>query len=280
MYNIIVKDRRLEIFVDKSELDLDKTFNCGQAFRWNKKPSGEWVGVVNNKIFVLKQIGGVIYTNLEEEYKDELVRYLNLDMSYTDVISKINLTDFERKAYEKAQGIHILRQDLFETMVTFLMSSCNTMRNIKRIIELLCDVYGDDLTTDYYDRIFTEKSFPTLYKLSQQNVNDFRAFSMGFRANYLYDMCQYLIENISFLNDIEQCDYKNCIKKLTKFNGIGDKVANCIVLFSLHHIDAFPIDTHINKIIQREYNGYIDLNKYNNVAGIIQQYLFYYEAFK
>lgn len=279
MYEILSNGEFIEIHVDKDELDLDKTFNCGQAFRWSKESSGEWVGILGNKIVVLKQIGSTIYTNLSEEYSDMIVQYLNLDMSYIDEVSKIDLIDYERRAYYRAKGIHILRQDLFETIVTFMMSSCNIMTNIRRIVNMLCEVYGEELTEYFNGDTYTLHAFPTLEKLSGVGAYEFRAFSMGFRANYLYDFCQFLCENTDFLKDLKECSYKDCIKKLKRLNGIGDKVANCIALFSLHHIEAFPIDTHINAIIQQEYNGNIDLSRYNNIAGIMQQYMFYYKAF-
>jgi len=270
---------KLQILVDDTELNLDKTFDCGQAFRWVKQPSGEWVGVVNGKIWVLEQNNNVIHTNLDKNSEKELVNYLNLDMDYTNKINSLSLTKFELNAYNVAMGIHILRQDLFETMVTFLMSSCNTMRNIRSIVNKLCEAYGEDITTEHNKKEIKQKSFPTLERLATVSANEFRTFSMGFRADYLYSMCQRLINNRSLLDKIIQCNYKDSLRILKEFTGVGSKVAECIELFSLHHIEAFPIDTHIKAIINKEYDGAIDLSRFKDVAGVIQQYLFYYKAF-
>lgn len=280
--NIDIKsDSTLKINIDKEELNLDKTLNCGQAFRWNKDSSNNWVGVVDNTIWVLKQYNNYIDTNIEKDSLNKLIYYFNLDMNYTNEISHINLNSdaFVRKAYEVGKGIHILRQDLLETIVTFLMSQFNSMKNIRNIVNNLCKTHGNKLTTNWNGDTYIEYSFPTLEILQKLDISDFEDLSMGFRAKYMYELCQKLVKEDTLLEKIKTSDYKKSIILLKSITGIGDKVANCISLFSLHHIEAFPIDLHINRIIQREYNGNIQLNKYNNIAGIIQQYMYHYEAF-
>lgn len=289
MNKISIDRGTLKIEISKEELNLDKTFKCGQAFRWQKYPNGEWVGVVDGQIWVLKQEDNEIYTNIKEPGKERLIEYLDLNRDYTQEIQGIDLTDFERRAYEKAKGIHILKQDLWETIVTFMMSSCNTMRNIEMIVRRLCSTYGDKTIADWNEtrtiadwngvRLYG-RSFPSPEKLVDVSPEEFRELSMGFRADYLYDLCQYMLKDPRYLEMLKGCDYKESIKSLKKLNGIGDKVANCIALFSLHYVDAFPIDTHIKKIINEEYGGSIDIKRFNGIAGIIQQYMFYYKAFK
>ena len=102
---------------------------------------------------------------------------------------------------------------------------------------------------------------------------------MGFRAAYLVSMCTKLSNNNNILEVIKQSNYKDAIRILCRFSGIGEKVANCVALFSLHHTEAFPVDTHMRQIIDTEYNGIIDIKRFANLAGIIQQYIFYYKAF-
>ena len=268
----------------KSELDLDKTLDCGQAFRWRKETYDKylhrWVGVVNNKIWILQQYENCIITNLKEEDKEQLIYYFNLDMNYTEVISRLDLDNFALKAYEYSKGIHILRQDLFETMVTFLMSQCNTMGNIRNIVNKLSENYGNKITTEWNGNIYEEYSFPTLTELNSLTIEDLRRCSMGFRAEYLKELCTELSINVEILDKLQKSkNNKETIKILTEFKGIGDKVANCISLFSLHNIQSFPIDTHIRQIILNEYGGNIELERYEKYAGIIQQYMFYYKAF-
>ena len=273
------------ISVTKDELDLDKTLDSGQAFRWTKTSEGYWYGVVKDKLCVLDQYDKYIITNLDEKDSSILVDYFNLDMNYNEEVSKLDLDAYALKCYQSSKGIHILRQDYFETMVTFLMSSCNTMRNIRNIVNKLSELYGTKLEVEYDTLKFVGYTFPTLDILSNLSISDLKSCSMGFRAEYLYDMCKKLQEDISILYKLEhhvdgnEFSYKSTLELLKQFKGIGDKVANCISLFAGHHLCAFPIDTHIKQIINKEYNGSIDLTKYGNIAGLIQQYIFYNKAF-
>lgn len=272
--NIIIND------VTRDELDLDKTLNCGQAFRWNKDSKNNWIGVVDKEIWILRQYENYIVTNIKSNNKEKLIYYFNLDMNYTDEISKLDLDDYAKRAYECGKGIHILRQNLFETMVTFLMSQFNSMHNIRLIVEKLSTRYGDKLIENWSDDEILRYTFPTLEQLSKCSYDDFMKCSIGLRTNYLISMINYLNGNYNILNYLKNCNYNNAIFALKKFDGIGDKVANCIALFSLHHVEAFPIDVHIKRIINEEYSGSIDISRYGQYAGIIQQYMYYYRAFK
>ena len=272
--NIIIND------ITRDELDLDKTLNCGQAFRWNKDSKNNWIGVVDKEIWILRQYENYIVTNIKSSNKEKLIYYFNLDMNYTDEISKLDLDAYAKRAYECGKGIHILRQDLFETMITFLMSQFNSMHNIRLIVEKLSTRYGNKLVEKWLDDEIVRYTFPTLEQLSKCSYDDFMNCSIGLRTNYLISMINYLNDNYNILNYLKNCNYNNAIFALKKFDGIGDKVANCIALFSLHHVEAFPIDVHIKRIINEEYSGSIDISRYGQYAGIIQQYMYYYRAFK
>lgn len=272
--NIIIND------VTRDELDLDKTLNCGQAFRWNKDSKNNWIGVVDKEIWILRQYENYIVTNIKSNNKEKLIYYFNLDMNYTDEISKLDLDDYAKRAYECGKGIHILRQNLFETMVTFLMSQFNSMHNIRLIVEKLSTRYGNKIVEKWFDDEIVRYTFPTLEQLSKCSYDDFMNCSIGLRTNYLISMINYLKDNYDILNYLKNCNYNSAISALKKFDGIGDKVANCIALFSLHHVEAFPIDVHIKRIINEEYSGSIDISRYGQYAGIIQQYMYYYRAFK
>ena len=266
--------------INKSELNLDKTLDCGQAFRWDRQMINNekhWVGVINGEVWILKQSDDKIETNLDYEDIVKFVRYFNLDLDYTTEIGKIDLNEFEKKSYKFSEGIHILRQDLLETMITFLMSSCNTMSNIRNIVNKMSKLYGTEIITEFKGETIVRYSFPTLEKLKTLTEEDFKKCGMGFRARYLVNMVKQL--NESYLKQLKQMDYKSSMKMLQEFKGVGVKVANCVALFGLHHIQAFPIDTHIQQIIDKEFNGKINIQKYGQYAGIIQQYMFYYKAF-
>ena len=263
------------IEIDNTELNLDKTLKCGQAFRWNKTPKGTWYGTIADKLVALRQIDNKIYTNIKSSDILCLVEYFDLTTDYTAEIGKLDLDNYARQSYEIGKGIHILRQDLFETMVTFLMSQCNTMHNIKLIVNKLSVRFGNKVQINWNNENIEYYTFPTLEQLRQATLADLRACGMGFRAEYLMQMINKLDTNKNALDSLRACSYTEAIKELTKFNGVGNKVANCIALFGLHHVNAFPIDTHIKQIINKEYNGCIDIKRYGQYAGIIQQYMFY-----
>lgn len=273
------------ILVSKEELDLDKTLDSGQAFRW-RKTGDYWFGVIGDILCVLKQHDNCIETNIPLERRHILIDYFNLDMNYTDVISKLDLDKYALDCYNISKGIHILRQDYFETMVTFLMSSCNTMIRIRSIVNELCRTYGNKLMTEFQGIKFEGYTFPTVDALAGISESDFTKLGMGYRAKYLVSMVNRLHSNRSILDNLiskingDETDRIDSVWILNSFSGVGPKVSNCISLFAGHHLSAFPIDTHISRIINREYGGFIDLKKFGNIAGIVQQYMFYSEAFK
>lgn len=273
--------------LSKEELSLDKTFNCGQTFLWDKKES-IWYGALNNKLVMLKQYDideheSAMLTNVEVCDINSIINFLNLDMNYTLEAESLNLNNFVNIAYEKGKGIHILRQDLFETMVQFLMSQCNSMGNIKNIVDKLRIKYGTHISGEMEGTKVETYTFPSLNTLasidSKELYNSFIECSMGFRASYLAQMIKILKTYPETLENISKSDYDKAMKQLKQFTGIGNKVANCICLFSLHHLNSFPIDRHIERIIDNEFDGYLDIKSLGNIAGIIQQYLYYYYAF-
>lgn len=275
--------------IDKNELDLDKTFDCGQAFRWHKEDSGEWVGFIGDGLVVLgqgqfKDTGehGLITNLTSDKELEQLENYLDLRMNYCDTVDKLELDkvdEFAYSCYMRGKGIHILRQDLFEVIVTFLMSQCNTMRNIRNIVNTLSKNYGKYSETEFMGKRYSGYSFPSLERLKDCTVEDFETCKMGFRAGYLYNFIQKCLEDSEWIDKLKSENYETAKLDLLEISGIGEKVANCICLFGLHQISAFPIDTHIKRIIYDKYNGNIDIGKYGDVAGIIQQYIYYNSAF-
>ena len=275
--------------IDENELDLDKTFDCGQAFRWHKEDSGEWVGFIGDRLVVLgqgqfKDTGeqGLITNLTSDKELEQLENYQDLRMNYCNTVDKLELDKVDKFAYScymRGMGIHILRQDLFEVIVTFLMSQCNTMRNIRNIVNTLSKRYGTYSETEFMGKKYSGYSFPSLEQLKDCTVMDFEACKMGFRAGYLYNFIQKCLVDSDWLDRLRSENYEAAKLDLLGISGIGEKVANCICLFGLHHVSAFPIDTHIKRIIYDKYNGNIDIGKYGDVAGIIQQYIYYNSAF-
>ena len=267
--------------ITRSELDLDKTFDCGQAFRWKKIPDGTWCGQVNSGIVALKQQGSTIATNVNYDNKDWLVNYLNLDTDYTAEMGKIDMSadKYLSAAYEAGKGIHILRQDLYEMIITFIISQMNSMHNIRNCVDKISKKYGNRMEIGLPDdKVVVGYTFPSPEVLAGTTSEELRECSVGFRDRYIMEISEFISDIPTFMEDLKSAKYSTAMKMLKNFNGIGDKVANCICLFALHHVNAFPIDTHIKQIINKHYSGKLDVSRFGDIAGIVQQYMFYYKA--
>ena len=258
--------------ISKSILDLRKTFKCGQCFNWDEY-NGAFFGFIEKHPVRLVQHPDYIEIdgNITEA---QFEHYFDLNTAY--VFNKI--TSYEQRCLDTASGIRILNQDLFETIITFIISQQNNMTRIKTIVNRLRKQYGKKYCMD--GLLIYVYGFPDIDILSRLSVSDFETLGLGYRAPYIAGVCQYVYNNPEFLDQIKKVDYSQAIDSLKTFKGIGDKVANCIALFGLHHLEAFPIDVHIKRIINREYGGYIDISRFGELAGVMQQYMFYTEAFR
>lgn len=213
--------------------------------------------------------------------------YFDLNTDYEKMIASITPDDHYLKAASKAgQGIRILRQDTWEMIITFVISQQKTIPAIRALVEALCSRYGTKIDQFY--------AFPTPEQLCQASLEDLLALKLGYRAKYIYRLCRDAVAGRLDLAHLSKLDYTAAMEYLTGFYGIGKKVANCVCLFGLHHIDAFPVDTWIEKILNEHYydaEKYKDLPKarlydqmitdsfgcYKGYAGVMQQYIFNYE---
>ena len=164
--------------------------------------------------------------------------------------------DFVKVAYQFGSGIRILRQDLWEVIISFIISQNNNIPRIKKSIQMLCDEFNG--------------RFPTNDELLQMDLSN---KGLGYREEYIRNICSCSIFDFGML---EGLTYEQSNEVLMSFKGIGEKVANCILLFALHYLDAFPQDVHIKRIIDREYGGELPEWAKSKYAGLFQQYIFYY----
>lgn len=291
----VYNDKEFNSFVLKdSELDLEKTFNCGQTFMWDRETYNVYSGVIGSKIVALglltAEAGEVepgytrVVTNLDGWYARYIFSaYLNWDMNYENIVDELNLKEsdaYAYKCYETSKGIHILRQPLWETVVTFMISQNNNMANIRNCVHKLCEKFGKKLTENFFGINIERYTFPSEGALAFASLEDLRECSLGFRAEYIQEFAKSVVRGKYNLKELSSCSYDSAMSKLKEVRGIGDKIANCICLFALGHYDAFPVDVHMQRIIDREYSGEIDLTKYGEYAGIIQQFMFYTETNK
>ena len=240
-------------------------FECGQCFRWEKLQDGSYTGVFKRNVINVKKEGkDVIFTGIcDGIIKDECEEYFDLNTNYEEIKKKLSLVDdYLKQSIEYGKGIRILNQDLWETLISFIISANNNIPRIKGIIKRLSKTYGNTIIWNgnkYY-------TFPTPEELSKASIEDLRKLGLGFRDVRVYETTKIVNENKEILEDLQnEKDVDVLREKLLEFPGVGPKVADCIMLFStLKKLEVFPIDVWVRK------------EKYGNLAGLAQQYLFYW----
>ena len=267
----------------------DHIFECGQCFRWNKEQDGSYTGVFKQNVMnVRKENNDVIFTGIcNGDIKKECIEYFDLNTDYENIKKKLSGIDDNLKISIKyGEGIRILNQDLWEALISFIISANNNIPRIKGIIERISKNYGNKIiwkNKEYF-------TFPTPENLAKANVEDLRKLGLGFRDVRVYETTKIVNENKYKLKELE--NEKNIDKlreELLKFPGVGPKVADCIMLFSLKKLEVFPIDVWVRRVMNELYIKKDDetkvdkkeieklaKEKYGNLAGLAQQYLFYW----
>jgi len=217
----------------------------------------------------------IFFDCTQEEYDSIWKAYFDMETDYAAVIEKIDAADeYLVSAASFGSGIRILHQELWEMIISFIISQQNNIKRIRKCIQLLCEKYGEQRTAPngviYYE-------FPTPYALSQASIEDLNACNLGYRSRYVYETANAVLQKEIDLESLFALDYESAYKELLKLCGVGKKVADCICLFALHKTEAFPRDTHINKVLAAQYPNGFPFDKYGQDSGILQQYLFYYD---
>ena len=251
----------------------------GQCFRMEEladEKAGTVALVAFGKYLEVRQDGNeIIFDCTQEEYDSVWKDYFDMDTDYAAVIKGIDAADkYLVSAAEFGAGIRILHQELWEMIISFIISQQNNIKRIRKCVRLLCETYGEKKTAqngiDYY-------GFPTPYALSKASVEDLYACNLGYRSRYIYETANAVLRQEIDLESLFALDYAEANKELLKLCGVGKKVADCICLFALHKTEAFPKDTHINKVLAAQYPNGFPFDRYGADSGILQQYIFYYD---
>ncbi len=258
---------------------VEKTFDCGQAFRFDRVNINVYAGHALGRDIAFEQSAspGVlrIHGATAEEVEKIWLPYLALDVNY-DAIDRflIDTMPNERDrvtmtaAVEAGRGIRILRQEPFEALISFIVSQNNNIPRIKKIIAALCGTYG------------VNGQFPTAQALYDAGVDGLFALKTGFRAGYIHDAAEKILSGEVDIDRIRACeDYDACDAELRKIRGIGPKVSACVLLYGFGKTEAFPVDVWIKKSLGRHFPDGLDVKILGKYAGIAQQYLFYYERY-
>ncbi len=213
-------------------------------------------------------------------------KYLDMDTDYDAVRERIMASKDAHliEAYNYGSGVRILRQDTWEMIITFLISQNNNITRITRSVDEICRRHSH-LTVDSSPGVGDDKGvsesynppfFPRPYEFDVEIIRD-KSVGLGYRVPYIEKAIEVFNEDDKLLARLEDMSYEEAYETLVSMTGIGPKVANCICLFGLHHIEAFPIDTHVKQLLDKYYAKGFPYERYEGIAGIIQQYLFYYE---
>ncbi len=259
--------------------DLKNTFLNGQCFRFDPYKNG-FLGIAKNKVIYLVKNGDEFLIDgvTEQEFDEIFVDYFDLERDYEKIARSFDAEENLKKAIAYGNGMKILKQDFWETLISFIISQNNNIGRIKSIISRLSMKYGTPI--EYDGNVFY--LFPTPMQLKDVTKEDYMKLGCGYRASYLEEtVSAYLNEE----PDFEGLSYSEAREKLLSYKGVGPKVADCILLFGLNYLNAFPVDTWIKKVMERLYLKRSATKKeiedfakkaFKEYAGIAQQYLFYY----
>lgn len=305
------------ITLEIQHFDLQQIADSGQCFRMNRidseanDDSCRYAVISAGRRVEIAQRGSFFTFDCTETEFPFWHHYFDLGTDYGAFISSILKRDtYLQKAAAAGNGIRILNQDPWEMILTFVISQQKTIPKIREAVELLSRNYGTrhtctpPVTGAEQESAALESAkpvavpqdffaFPDARQLSAASLDDLKALKLGYRAKYIHRLCQDCAGGRLDLNLLTSLGYRDAMEYLTGFYGIGTKVANCICLFGLHHIEAFPVDTWIEQILTEHYYKkkysalpksrlyetviHDNFGKYKGYAGVMQQYIFYYE---
>ncbi|MGI6161158.1 MAG: DNA-3-methyladenine glycosylase family protein [Christensenellales bacterium] len=254
----------------------EQIFSCGQAFRFTGE-GGVWSGIAHKRFINVKRNGAdiEIWPCSREDFYDIWLNYFDLLHDYSLAKKQLCTDEFMAKGILHGWGVRILNQEPFETMISFIISSNNNMGRISRSINRICELCGDMLTGG------EGYAFPTPERLASVTVEQLEECGVGYRAPYIKQSAEMAID--CDFDKFRNLPLQASCRELTRFPGIGPKVAACVQLFSLGFMQAFPIDVWVKRVMKDIYGlekpAEIDkfaLEKFKGLGGLAQQYLFYY----
>ncbi|MBQ7667794.1 MAG: DNA-3-methyladenine glycosylase 2 family protein [Clostridia bacterium] len=262
-----------------NDFNIKQLAESGECFRWDKITENSYRGVIYGKVCeVTQNKNEVNFDGIDEK---TLKEYFDLNRDYSAIKAKYKDDYVLNKAYDFGYGIRIMNQEKFETLISFIISANNNIPRIKKSIEKISKMYGEKIMykgSEYY-------AFPTPKALSMAILEELRSCGVGFRDKYILEAAKKVANGEINLSEISKLPTEKCKKELLKIKGVGPKVADCVMLFSMGKIDAFPIDVWIKRIMEnlyiKEEKSLKEIEKYakekfGDYAGIAQQYLFYY----
>lgn len=259
--------------------DIRKICYSGQCFRMKEISETTFeVVAYGHYLKISQQEDELTLSCSEDEFLLIWKEYLGLNVDYDTITGLVNEDDrYMKTAMSFGWGIRILKQELWETIVSFLISQQNNIPRIKKSIQMLCERYGDEKINENGDVYYT---FPKPEAFQHLTDSELKECNLGYRTKYILRTAKAVVDGIFDLEGLPNLSYEDAKKELMKLYGVGIKVSDCICLYALHHFDAFPIDTHIQKVLELNYPGGFPFDKYQGYSGALQQYAFYYDLYE
>ena len=268
--------------INVSDFDLASTLECGQAFRWSRANGGWFVGVVGREAWRLRQENDILLCHCSPEIVSGIQHYLSLDRSLLDIVATFPADDAAlRDAVRRHWGLRVLRQEPWETLASFIASSTKQIVQIRQIVELLAHRFGEPIGNDFH-------AFPTVEAIARASHEQLLECKLGFRAKNLLATAQMIDSGAIKFDALRSMEYGHALEELVKLPGVGEKIANCVLLFSCGFDQAFPIDVWIERalcrlyfprkrnVTHRQLREFIG-SHFGPCAGWAQQYLFFAE---
>ena len=249
---------------------LERTLDCGQAFRWRTLADGSWEGIVRGKVLRLSQKGDSItfHHTTPQDMALYWNDYFDLARDYEAIDRLLCRDERLRMAANDARGIRILRQEPWEALCTFILSQNNNIPRIKGIVERLCRDLGENLGEGHF-------AFPTPERLADCQPEDLAGARCGFRTKYLLETARRLTSGKIDLASFYTLPVDEARQQLQSLYGVGAKVAECTLLYGFGRLECFPMDVWMKRVMAALFPNGLPC-EFAQVAGIAQQYLFHY----
>lgn len=277
---------------------LKHIFECGQIFRFEEVEENDFIVIAFGKLIEVKEEGNnvVIYNTNEEEFNRIWLNYLDLNRDYSDIKEELSKDVLLKQSIEFGYGVRVLNQDPFEMLLSFIISARNNIPSIKKTVNKISVKWGKQI--NYKDKIYY--AFPSIYEIKDATLEEIQETGASFRSKYLIDTIKNVYNSVkdenSKLNEdnpylkynldyIKRLSDDECHDALQEFKGVGSKVADCIMLFSMEKTSAFPVDVWVKRAMIHFYGAedsslnkirIFARNKFEKLSGFAQQYLFYY----
>jgi N-glycosylase/DNA lyase len=279
----------VEFSLRQEELNLPQTLSSGQAFRWREVAPGWWFGFLSNRPVWLRHEKGVLSAHglMEPPSRSELEQYFDLQTPIAEVIQTFPAEDeVLHAAVMKYSGLRVLRQDPWETLLSFILSSNKRILHIQQCIEHLCRNFGPRFDLATRKAVVSVYGWPTPDVLAKAGEDALRACALGYRAPFVSALARMLDSGKIQLSKPFHLEYPAAREYLMQIPGVGPKVADCVLLFAYNHPEAFPVDVWIDRVLRKYYTGGKPLRdrdkpafvcrRFGPCAGYAQQYLFHW----